>query len=300
MARRATASCIISVPFDEEFSVLPKILLTMAAFAANSLLCRLALKGMHMDAVSFSALRLISGAVALLLFLRLPGIPKKPEFNGLNAALLALYVFAFSLAYLSLTTAAGALLLFGTVQCVMTGWGLMRGERLTWLKSVGMLGAMAGLALLLLPGAGHPSGGAALLMMISGAAWAAYCITGKKVQNAAAATAGNFTLAVPMALVALVLSGVPIHADAAGLLLAVTSGALMSGGAYLLWYSILPRLSPTTASTLQLSVPCLAALGGLILMGETLDTRMLVAIALTLSGIGLVIAADRRGRGFTP
>ena len=280
--------------------MLPKILLTMAAFAANSLLCRLALKGMHMDAVSFSALRLISGAVALLLFLRLPGIPKKPEFNGLNAALLALYVFAFSLAYLSLTTAAGALLLFGTVQCVMTGWGLIRGERLTWLKSVGMLGAMAGLALLLLPGAGHPSGGAALLMMISGAAWAAYCITGKKVQNAAAATAGNFTLAVPMALVALVLSGVPIHADAAGLLLAVTSGALMSGGAYLLWYSILPRLSPTTASTLQLSVPCLAALGGLIFMGETLDTRMLVAIALTLSGIGLVIAADRRGRGFTP
>ncbi|BBT72139.1 MULTISPECIES: DMT family transporter [Enterobacteriaceae] len=280
--------------------MLPKILLTMAAFAANSLLCRLALKGMHMDAVSFSALRLISGAVALLLFLRLPGIPKKPEFNGLNAALLALYVFAFSLAYLSLTTAAGALLLFGTVQCMMTGWGLIRGERLTWLKSVGMLGAMAGLALLLLPGAGHPSGGAALLMMISGAAWAAYCITGKKVQNAAAATAGNFTLAVPMALVALVLSGVPIHADAAGLLLAITSGALMSGGAYLLWYSILPRLSPTTASTLQLSVPCLAALGGLILMGETLDTRMLVAIALTLSGIGLVIAADRRGRGFTP
>ncbi|HGK4671238.1 TPA: DMT family transporter [Kluyvera georgiana] len=280
--------------------MLPKILLTMAAFAANSLLCRLALKGMHMDAVSFSALRLISGAVALLLFLRLPGIPKKPEFNGLNAALLALYVFAFSLAYLSLTTAAGALLLFGTVQCVMTGWGLMRGERLTWLKSVGMLGAMAGLALLLLPGAGHPSGGAALLMMISGAAWAAYCITGKKVQNAAAATAGNFTLAVPMALVALVLSGVPIHADTAGLLLAVTSGALMSGGAYLLWYSILPRLSPTTASTLQLSVPCLAALGGLIFMGETLDTRMLVAIALALSGIGLVIAADRRGRGFTP
>ena len=280
--------------------MLPKILLTMAAFAANSLLCRLALKGMHMDAVSFSALRLISGAVALLLFLRLPGIPKKPEFNGLNAALLAHYVFAFSLAYLSLTTAAGALLLFGTVQCVMTGWGLIRGERLTWLKSVGMLGAMAGLALLLLPGAGHPSGGAALLMMISGAAWAAYCITGKKVQNAAAATAGNFTLAVPMALVALVLSGVPIHADAAGLLLAITSGALMSGGAYLLWYSILPRLSPTTASTLQLSVPCLAALGGLILMGETLDTRMLVAIALTLSGIGLVIAADRRGRGFTP
>lgn len=274
--------------------MLLKILLTMAAFAANSLLCRLALKGMHMDAVSFSNIRLLSGAVALLILLRLPAIKKRPEFNVLNAALLAIYVFAFSLAYLSLTTAAGALLLFGTVQCVMTGWGLIRGERLTWLKSVGMLGAVTGLALLLLPGAGHPSGAAALLMMVSGAAWAAYCITGKKVQNAAAATAGNFTLAVPIALVVFVLSGMHIRADAVGLVLAVTSGALMSGGAYLLWYSLLPRLSPTTASTLQLSVPCLAALGGLIFMGEPLGLRMVLAIALTLSGIGLVIIADRR------
>ncbi len=274
--------------------MLLKILLTMAAFAANSLLCRLALKGMHMDAVSFSSIRLLSGAVALLILLRLPAIKKRPEFNVLNAALLAIYVFAFSLSYLSLTTGAGALLLFGTVQCVMTGWGLIRGERLTWLKSVGMLGAVTGLALLLLPGAGHPSGGAALLMMVSGAAWAAYCITGKKVQNAAAATAGNFTLAVPIALVVFVLSGMHIRADAVGLVLAVTSGALMSGGAYLLWYSLLPRLSPTTASTLQLSVPCLAALGGLIFMGEPLGLRMVLAIALTLSGIGLVIIADRR------
>ena len=274
--------------------MLLKILLTMAAFAANSLLCRLALKGMHMDAVSFSSIRLLSGAVALLILLRLPAIKKRPEFNVLNAALLAIYVFAFSLAYLSLTTAAGALLLFGTVQCVMTGWGLIRGERLTWLKSVGMLGAVTGLALLLLPGAGHPSGGAALLMMVSGAAWAAYCITGKKVQNAAAATAGNFTLAVPIALVVFVLGGMHIRADAVGLVLAVSSGALMSGGAYLLWYSLLPRLSPTTASTLQLSVPCLAALGGLIFMGEPLGLRMVLAIALTLSGIGLVIIADRR------
>ena len=274
--------------------MLLKILLTMAAFAANSLLCRLALKGMHMDAVSFSSIRLLSGAVALLILLRLPAIKTRPEFNVLNAALLAIYVFAFSLAYLSLTTAAGALLLFGTVQCVMTGWGLIRGERLTWLKSVGMLAAVTGLALLLLPGAGHPSGGAALLMMASGAAWAAYCITGKKVKNAAAATAGNFALAVPIALVVFVLSGMHIRVDTVGLVLAVPSGALMSGGAYLLWYSLLPRLSPTTASTLQLSVPCLAALGGLIFMGEPLGLRMLLAIVITLSGIGLVIIVDRR------
>ncbi|EPK7357940.1 DMT family transporter [Kluyvera ascorbata] len=274
--------------------MLLKIVLAMVAFAANSLLCRLALKGLHMDAVSFSSLRLLSGAVALFLLLQLPGMRRKAEFNLLNAALLTVYVFAFSLAYVSLTTAAGALLLFGTVQIVMSGWGLARGERLTGLKSIGILAAMGGLALLLLPGAGHPSIGASLLMMVSGAAWAVYCITGKKVRDAAAATAGNFMLAVPMALLIFALHGMSIEADIYGVLLAVTSGALMSGGAYLLWYSLLPKLSPTTASTLQLSVPCLAALGGLVFMGEALDGRMLLAIVITLSGIGLVIAADRR------
>lgn len=274
--------------------MLLKIVLAMVAFAANSLLCRLALKGLHMDAVSFSGVRLLSGAVALFLLLQLPGMRRKTEFNVLNAALLAVYVFAFSLAYVSLTTAAGALLLFGTVQIVMSGWGLARGERLTGLKSVGMLAAMGGLALLLLPGAGHPPIGASLLMMVSGAAWAVYCITGKKVRDAAAATAGNFMLAVPMALLVFAFHGMSIEADIYGVLLAVTSGALMSGGAYLLWYSLLPKLSPTTASTLQLSVPCLAALGGLVFMGEALDGRMLLAIVITLSGIGLVIAADRR------
>lgn len=274
--------------------MLLKIILAMVAFAANSLLCRLALKGLHMDAVSFSSVRLLSGAVALFLLLQLPGMRRKAEFNLLNAALLAVYVFAFSLAYVSLTTAAGALLLFGTVQIVMSGWGLARGERLTGLKSVGMLAAMGGLALLLLPGAGHPSLGASLLMMISGTAWAVYCITGKKVRDATAATAGNFMLAVPMALLIFAFHGMSIEADIYGVLLAVTSGALMSGGAYLLWYSLLPKLSPTTASTLQLSVPCLAALGGLVFMGEALDGRMLLAIVITLSGIGLVIAADRR------
>ena len=131
-------------------------------------------------------------------------------------------------------------------------------------------------------------------MMVSGAAWAVYCITGKKVRDAAAATAGNFMLAVPMALLVFAFHGMSIEADIYGVLLAVTSGALMSGGAYLLWYSLLPKLSPTTASTLQLSVPCLAALGGLVFMGEALDGRMLLAIVITLSGIGLVIAADRR------
>ena len=274
--------------------MLIKILLTLIAFAANSLLCRLALYGTHIDAISFGCVRIFSGAIALFLLLRLPHINKRPEFNWLNALLLAVYVFAFSLAYLSLSTAAGALLLFGMVQFVMTGWGLLHGEKLTWLKGMGILGAIAGLVLLLLPRAGHPAGIPALLMAISGAAWGFYCITGKKVQNASAATAGNFLLAAPIALIVFMFSHQHAHTDALGLLLAIVSGAIMSGIAYLTWYSLLPLFSPTTASTLQLSVPCLAALGGLMFMGEEMGVRMLLAIVITLSGIGLVILADRR------
>lgn len=274
-------------------SVLLKIILAMVAFAANSLLCRLALKGLHMDAVSFSSVRLLSGAIALFLLLQLPALKKKPEFNWLNACLLAVYVFAFSIAYVSMGAAMGALLLFGTVQLVMTGWGFIHGERLTLLKTLGIISAMAGLALLLLPGAAHPSLTAALMMIASGIAWGAYCITGKRVQNAAAATAGNFILAVPIALVIFLLCGTGSHADATGILLAITSGALASGAAYLLWYSLLPMLSPATASTLQLSVPCLAALGGMVFLGEMLSLRMLLSIAITLSGIALVIYADK-------
>jgi Predicted permease, DMT superfamily len=276
--------------------VLLKMILAMVAFAANSLLCRLALKGLHMDAISFSSVRLISGAVALFLLLQLPAIRKKSEFNWLNAGLLSLYVFAFSIAYVSLGAGMGALLLFGTVQLVMTGWGFLRGERLTALKTCGIIAAMAGLVLLLLPGAEHPPHIAALMMIISGAAWAAYCITGKKVKDAAGATAGNFILSVPVAIAVFLLSGLPAHIDAVGLMLAIASGALASGAAYLLWYSLLPLLTPTTASTLQLSVPCLAALGGLFFLGETLTARMLLSIVITLSGIGLVILSDSRAK----
>ena len=276
--------------------MLLKMILAMVAFAANSLLCRLALKGLHMDAISFSSVRLISGAVALFLLLQLPAIRKKSEFNWLNAGLLSLYVFAFSIAYVSLGAGMGALLLFGTVQLVMTGWGFLRGERLTALKTCGIIAAMAGLVLLLLPGAEHPPHIAALMMIISGAAWAAYCITGKKVKDAAGATAGNFILSVPVAIAVFLLSGLPAHIDAVGLMLAIASGALASGAAYLLWYSLLPLLTPTTASTLQLSVPCLAALGGLFFLGETLTARMLLSIVITLSGIGLVILSDSRAK----
>ncbi|HFZ8993467.1 TPA: DMT family transporter [Citrobacter freundii] len=276
--------------------MLIKMIVAMMAFAANSVLCRLALKGAHIDAISFSCIRLTSGAVALFILLQLIAGRKKPAFNLINATLLAIYVFAFSVAYISLGTATGALLLFGTVQLVMTAWGVARKEKLTPLKIAGMLAALAGIGLLLLPGAESPPASAAVWMIISGIAWAIYSITGKQVVDASASTTGNFILAVPLAAIVFLFDHSTAYFDSTGLLLGVVSGAITSGGAYLLWYSLLPKLAPTTASTLQLSVPCLATLGGIIFMGEPLDLRIAASTAIILSGIGIVILADKRKR----
>lgn len=273
--------------------MLVKIILAMVAFAANSLLCRIALAGIHIDPITFSSVRLLSGAVALLLLLQIGRVKKAPQFNWLNAALLTLYVFTFSVAYVALSTAVGALLLFGTVQLVMTAWGIFRGERLSLLKIVGMGGALAGFALLLLPVADRPPLFTALMMIVSGVAWAIYSIRGKQVTDAAAATAGNFMLSVPVVMIVLALSHNVLFTDMTGVLLGVVSGAVTSGAAYLLWYSLLPLLSPATASTLQLSVPCLATLGGTVLLAEPLDLRIVSATLIILTGIGLVIWTDR-------
>lgn len=266
----------------------------MVAFAGNSVLCRLALKGMHADAISFSSLRLISGAIALFLFIAITSDSRKFEFKWLNALLLCIYVFSFSIAYVSLNTGAGALLLFGTVQLVMTVWGIAQGEKLIILKITGILGALAGIAILLLPGAERPSLYAAIMMVIAGLAWAFYSITGKKITDAAASTGGNFILAIPVALIIPLFFRSHLHIDIYGLVLGVLSGAITSGGAYLLWYSLLPLLRSTTASTIQLSVPCLATLGGILFLGETLTVRILLASVIILAGIGLVIFSDMR------
>nr|WP_318381609.1 DMT family transporter [uncultured Enterobacter sp.] len=277
-----------------------RIILAMTGFAANSLLCRVALKGMHIDAISFSSVRIISGALALYVALIVLYGGKKPAFNGMNAAFLCLYVFAFSIAYVSLGAATGALLLFGTVQLVMTTWGMWKGEKLTALKTTGMLGALAGILFLLLPGAERPPLSASIMMVIAGLAWALYSITGKKIADAAASVTGNFVLSVPVAVVALLLSQHvsqhALHADLTGLVLGVISGAVTSGAAYLLWYSLLPSLKPTTASTLQLSVPCLATLGGVLFLAEPLDLRIIASTVIILSGIGMVIWSDKKRR----
>lgn len=270
-----------------------RVALAMVAFAANSVLCRLALQQQHIDPISFSGLRIVGGAVMLGLML-LGSRPRRyPEFSWVNASLLSAYAFAFSVAYVAIDAGTGALLLFGTVQLIMTAWGLCKGEKMTVLKATGVAMAVAGIGILLFPTARAPSPSAALLMVISGAAWAAYCITGKKVRHATAATAGNFLMAAPFATLFMLLNRHNAHAESAGILLALTSGAITSALAYVVWYSVLPGLSSTMASAVQLSVPCLAVLGGVMFMGETLDLHIIVSAVIILAGIGLISGAEK-------
>lgn len=273
------------------------IAFTLMAFAANSVLCRIALREGHADPETFSALRLLAGAVVLLLLqLALRGWGGI-RWNVVNAGLLTAYVFLFSLAYVHLDTATGALLLFGAVQVCMVLWGALQGEKAGPRKWCGIAVAIAGIALLLLPGASLPSALPAIMMIASGLAWGAYSVRGKRVSDPAGATTGNFLLSVPI--IATLFLLLPDHAlaDRWGILLALISGGVTSGLAYVLWYVIVRDISSATASTLQLSVPCLAALGGTLFLGEIPSIRMVLAAVLVLAGILIVIAADRPAAG---
>lgn len=267
--------------------------LAMLAFAGNSLFCRLALRDTEIDAASFTAIRLASGALVLAALLMLRG--KRPTAGGSwpMAAMLFAYAVCFSFAYRDLTAATGALLLFGAVQFTMTGYGLWTGERIRGLKLVGLLLALAGLVWLLLPGLAAPPLLAAALMLVAGAAWGIYSLLGKGSGDPAAATSGNFLRSLPFA-AALVLTANTAATtagavDHTGALYAVLSGAVTSGLGYVLWYAALPMLRATSAATVQLSVPAIAALGGAVLLAEPITARLLVASVAVLGGIALVI-----------
>jgi drug/metabolite transporter (DMT)-like permease len=265
--------------------------LAMLAFAANSLLCRIALRDGHIDAASFTALRLLGGALALWLIVRLrPGAGRAP-LGGSNVSALALFVYAagFSWAYLQLSAATGALLLFGAVQASMILWGRWRGERLAWGQACGLLLASTGLAVLLLPGASAPAAWPAVLMLLAGVAWGVYSLRGRGAGDATAHTAGNFVRSLPLALL-LVLVALPgVQLDGAGVFYALLSGALASGVGYALWYAVLPALRATQAATVQLSVPLLTAVLGVLLLGEPFSLRLLLASALLLGGVAWVL-----------
>lgn len=279
-----------------KFRVLLLTAVAMIAFAANSLLCRQALREGQIDAASFTTIRLASGALMLWLILRLQGVA--PAHHGSWPSAFALFAYAatFSFAYLTLPAAAGALLLFGAVQATMIGYGLWRGERLGLIQSGGLALACAGLVGLLLPGLSAPPLDGAVLMIIAGIAWGIYSLRGRGIANATASTAGNFIRALPFAAVLSVAMLPRAAADVAGIGYAVASGALASGLGYAVWYSALPGLRATSAATVQLSVPVIAALGAAAFLDESVTLRLVLASLAVLGGIALVTMGPRHGK----
>jgi drug/metabolite transporter (DMT)-like permease len=283
------------MPPDMSSSLRAAVLTTLAmlAFAGNSLLCRLALRDTGIDAASFTAIRLASGALILAALLVLRG--RRPTAGGSwpMAAMLFAYAVCFSFAYRDLTAATGALLLFGAVQLTMMGYALWTGERIAGLRLVGLLLALGGLVWLLLPGLAAPPPVAAALMIAAGAAWGIYSLLGKGAGDPTAATGGNFLRSLPFAAVLMLAmataGGGDRPLDPMGAFYAVLSGAVTSGLGYVLWYAALPMLRATSAATVQLCVPAIAALGGAVLLAEPVTARLLAASVAVLGGIALTI-----------
>ena len=308
------------------FSLTALTLLAMVAFAGNSLLCRLALKHTALDAASFTTVRLVSASIVLCLLAgglrgRWRGGSGAGSNSGSNSgwvgggnwpSAFALFVYAagFSFAYISLPAATGALLLFGAVQATMIGYGVWAGERLRPLQLVGLVVALVGLVALMLPGLAAPSvdsagsGGtglnganlpSALMMIGAGVAWGVYSLRGKagsgSPSNASplAVTAGNFMRTVPLTLGLSLLMMGSFSLDGPGMAYGIMSGALTSGVGYAIWYRVLPALKATSAATVQLSVPVIAAVGGVALLGEPISLRLVLASVAILAGIALVI-----------
>ena len=214
--------------------------------------------------------------------------------NWPSALALFAYAAAFSFAYNSLSAGTGALLLFGAVQATMILWGVGKGERLHARQLVGLALALSGLIVLLFPGLSAPPVSGAILMLGAGVAWGIYSLRGKAVGDPASATAGNFLRAVPFALILSIIMLPWTRLDSAGIGYAVLSGAIASGLGYVIWYTALPGLKAASAATVQLSVPVLTATGGIMLLGESLTPRFLIASIAVLSGIALVVIQKHR------
>ncbi len=263
--------------------------LAMLDFAANSLLCRLALTGSAIDPASFTSIRLVSGALTLWLIVCLRERRLRPGGSWASAAALFAYAAAFSFAYIGLPAGIGALLLFGSVQSSMIAVGLARGEQLDQRQTAGFLLALGGLVLLVRPGLAAPPPMGSLLMIAAGVAWGIYSLRGRGAGDPTVATAGNFLRAVPMTLALSLVFVSRARLDRTGAAYALASGALTSGLGYVIWYTALKGLSVTRAAVVQLSVPVLAALGGILLLGESLSFRLVLASAAILGGIALVV-----------
>jgi drug/metabolite transporter (DMT)-like permease len=265
--------------------------LALVAFAANSVLCRLALGEETIDASSFTVIRLLSGAIVLLVILQFNGKKNKSTTKGswLASIMLFLYAAPFSFAYITLDTGTGALILFGAVQITMILLSLMAGERLHVAEWMGVTIAFIGFVYLVLPGVSTPSVVGFSLMSIAGVAWGIYTIKGQGSVNPLSDTAYNFARSVPLVLILAVIAYQTAHISSKGVLLAIISGGIASGIGYTVWYIALGGLSVTQAAVVQLSVPVIAALGGMIFVFEKISLRLTVSALLILGGILMVI-----------
>jgi drug/metabolite transporter (DMT)-like permease len=267
--------------------------LAMIAFAGNSLLCRVALKQTQIDAATFTLIRIGSGALCLGIIVQIRKGTLRNAGSWLSALALFGYAALFSFAYLRLTAGTGALLLFGAVQATMISWALKKGERLRAGQIVGLFLALGGLAALVFPGLTAPPLGAAVLMLGAGISWGIYSLRGKGGGDPLRSTAGNFLRAVPLAVLLSLVALRSWNFDRAGIGYAVASGAVASGIGYAIWYTALPGLKASGAATVQLSVPVLAAAGGIALLGEPITLRFVIASIAVLGGIALVIFERR-------
>lgn len=268
--------------------------LTMIAFAGNSLFCRMALKETGIDAASFTSVRLLSGAAMLWLLMTLQRQAPLAHGSWRSATALFIYAVALSFAYRTIDTGAGALMLFGAVQATMLIAGFIAGERMTRIQTAGFVAAVVGLVILVSPGVEAPSVLDSELMLASGIAWGVYSLFGRSQPNPAAATAGNFLRATPMTVVLSLLALPWQHLDEQGVLYAMLSGAVTSALGYVLWYRVLQHMRAMTASTVQLSAPVLAAIAGILLLGEAITRDLLIASVLILGGILLVLRFGKR------
>lgn len=265
------------------------LLAALCAFAANSILCRLALASSHIDALTFTSVRLLSGAVILTLVLIAKSRRPVIAIDPLATLALMVYALAFSISYLGLGAGVGALLLFGAVQVTMLSVGIFRGERLSHRAWLGFALAVTGLVAYLLPGNHSVPTYAVIAMLVSGCAWGIYSLRGAQVQDPVAATASNFLAAAPMTVALAFIASEGWHITSEGVLLAAVSGAVTSGLGYVLWYYVVKRIPAFTAATVQLAVPIFAAVGGVIILGEPLTARLVFASITVLGGIALVV-----------
>ena len=268
----------------------------LVAFASNSLLCRMALGTEAIDAASFSTIRLIAGAVSLgLIVASTRRASYRAQGSWTSAAILFLYAVPFSYAYGLLTAGTGALILFGTVQVSMLLTALVEGERPPLRQWLGLVLAIAGLVYLLLPGLAAPSPLGAILMATSGVGWAIYTIRARDAVDPLAQNAGNFARSIPMTVVVSLAALRFRHLETSGVVMAAVSGAVTSGLGYVVWYAALRGLTATRAALVQLVVPVITVVGGVVVLREPLSVRLVLSAAITIGGIALALTGkDRR------